>query len=69
MNHDGDMIRIVKRRCAAIERGVIEVPLRRSELPDEFRKIVPVFLVPLNLALIDIDCFSSSARHSNQGLS
>ena len=31
MNHDADMIRVVEGRCGAIERGIIEVPLRRSE--------------------------------------
>jgi len=40
MDHNGDVIRIVERRCTAIERGIIEVPLRRSELPDELGKIV-----------------------------
>src|SRR5580658_9230957 len=39
------MVRIVEGCCAAIERGVIEVPLRRSQLPDELRKIVPVFVI------------------------
>ena len=39
------MIRIVEGRRAAIERGVIEGPLRRRELPDELGKIVRVFLV------------------------
>ena len=45
MDHDGDVIRIVEGRCTAIERGIIEVPLGRSELPDELGKIVPVFLI------------------------
>src|SRR5882724_5256012 len=45
MYHDADVIRIVEGCCAALERGVIESPLRRSELPDELGKIVPVFLV------------------------
>ena len=31
VDHDGDVIRIVEGRRAAIERGVVEVPLRRSE--------------------------------------
>src|SRR5262249_16875363 len=33
-------------RGAAVVGGVIEVPLRRSELPDELREVVPVFVVP-----------------------
>ena len=45
MDHDADVIRIVEGRCAAIERGIIEFPLRRSDLPNELRKIVPVFVV------------------------
>src|SRR6267378_8054349 len=46
MDHDGDVIRIVEGRCAAIERRRIEVPLRRRKLPDELRKVVPVLVVP-----------------------
>ena len=45
MDHDADMIRIVKGRRAALEGGIIEVPVWRSELPDEPGKVVPVFLV------------------------
>ena len=45
MDHDADMIRIVEGRGAALERGLVEVPLWRSELPDEPGKVVPVFLV------------------------
>jgi hypothetical protein len=45
MNHDADMIRIVESRRAAVERHVIEVPLGRSGLPNELRKIVPVLFV------------------------
>src|SRR5215212_7927020 len=45
MYHDLHMIRVVQGRCAAIERGIIEVPLRRGDLPNELRKIVPVFVV------------------------
>src|SRR5918998_3104821 len=45
MDHDADVIRVVEGRRAAIERGIIEVPLRRSGLPNELCKIVPVFLV------------------------
>ena len=35
VDHDGDMIRVVEGRRAAIESGVIEIPLRRGELPDQ----------------------------------
>src|SRR5208282_5738999 len=50
MDHDGNMIRIVERCRTAIERGVIEVPLRRSNLPDKLGKIVPVFVVAVPTA-------------------
>src|SRR6266700_6109123 len=45
MDYDADVIRIVKGCRTALERGIIESPLRRSELPNELRKIVPVFVV------------------------
>src|SRR5262249_23311446 len=45
VNDDGDMIWIVEGRSAAIEGGVVECPLRRRDLPDEFRKLVAVFFV------------------------
>jgi hypothetical protein len=45
MDHDADVIRVVEGRCTTIERGIIEIPLRRSELPNELRKIVPVFFI------------------------
>ena len=45
VDHDADVIRVVEGRGAAIERGVIEVPLRRRDLPDELRKVVPVLVV------------------------
>src|SRR5262249_11377762 len=48
---NGDVIRILERSRTAVERGVIEVPFRRSNLPDEFREIVPVFVVALTAAL------------------
>jgi len=41
MNHDGDVVGIVERRRAAIERGIVEMPLRRGELPDESRESRP----------------------------
>ena len=45
VDHDGNMIRIFKSSRAAIECGIVKVPFRRSELPDELRKIVPIFFV------------------------
>src|SRR5262245_23432268 len=35
MDHDVDMIRVVEGRRAAIEGGIVELPLRRGDLPDE----------------------------------
>src|SRR5208282_578907 len=45
MDHDGDVVRIVEGRRAAIERGVVELPFRRGELPNELRKVMPVSAV------------------------
>jgi hypothetical protein len=36
MNCNGNVIRVIEGSGTAIERGVIEIPLRRSVLPDEF---------------------------------
>src|SRR5947209_5372940 len=45
MDDDLDVIRIVEGGCATLERRVVEFPSRRSELPDEPVKIMPVFFV------------------------
>src|SRR5215470_11877284 len=45
VNDDGDVVGIVECRGAAVVRGVAKVPLRRSELPDELRKVVTIFFV------------------------
>src|SRR5207237_10820083 len=45
MDHDADMIRIVESRSAALEGGIVEVPFRRSDLPDEPRKVAPASFV------------------------
>jgi hypothetical protein len=45
VDDDLDMIRIVEGGGAAIEGGIIEGPLRRSELPDELGKVVRVLVV------------------------
>jgi hypothetical protein len=45
VNDNGDVIRIVECRSAALESGMVEVPFRRSELPDQFGEIAPVFVV------------------------
>src|SRR5271165_7547806 len=43
--HDADVIWIVEGRGGAIERRIIELPLRRGDLPNESGKIISVFLV------------------------
>src|SRR6476469_4423828 len=45
MDDDGDLIRVVERRGTAIERRVIELPLRRGDPPDQLREIFPVFVI------------------------
>src|SRR5438270_13219451 len=45
VDHNGDVVRIIERRCRAIERGIIELPLRRSKLPDQLVESVCVFCV------------------------
>ncbi len=42
VDDDIDVVRIVERLRGAVERGLVEVPARRSKLPDELRKVVPV---------------------------
>jgi hypothetical protein len=45
VDDDVDVVGIVERLRGAIERGLVEVPARRSNLPDEPGKITPVFVV------------------------
>ena len=45
VDHDGNVVRIVESGRAAIEGGVVEIPFRRRDLPDEFGEIAPVFVV------------------------
>src|SRR5262249_24663139 len=45
MDHDADVIRVVEGRGTTIERGIIEVPLRRRELPNELREVVSISVV------------------------
>src|SRR5215213_1438964 len=45
VDHDTDMIRIVEGRRAALKGSIVEVPLRRRELPDEPGKLAPVLFV------------------------
>ena len=45
MDSNGDVVRIIERRRAAVEGGVIEAPLGRRDLPDELGEVVRVFLI------------------------
>jgi hypothetical protein len=45
VDRDRDVIRVVECRSAAIEGGIVEIPLRRSKLPDQLGEVAPVFLV------------------------
>src|SRR5262249_58829404 len=45
MDRNRNMVRIFEGGRAALESGVIEIPFRRSLLPDQLRKIVPVLVV------------------------
>src|SRR5471032_2067916 len=45
MDRDVDVVWVLEGSRAAIKRGVIEVPRRRSELPNQLCEIVRVFLV------------------------
>src|SRR4051794_22030923 len=51
VDHDRHVIRVVERGGAALERGVVEVPLGRGRPPDEPRELAPVALVPGPAAL------------------
>ena len=43
VDHDRDMIGIFEGRSAAVKGGVVEVPSRRGDLPDELCEIARVF--------------------------
>src|SRR5215510_8111154 len=45
VDRNGDVIRIVEGSRRPIERGVIEIPLRRGALPDKLGKVSRVFFV------------------------
>src|SRR5262249_38600227 len=51
VDHDGDVIRIVERRRAALESGIVEVPFWRSEPPNELGKIATVFVIAIAAAV------------------
>ena len=45
VDDDGDVVGVVERGGAALERGIVKFPLRRGELPDQLRKVMPVCLI------------------------
>ena len=46
VDHDVDMIRVVERPGGAIEGGIVEVPLRRRELPNKLGKVCLLYTSP-----------------------
>jgi hypothetical protein len=50
VDHNRDMVRIIESLCAAIEGGVIKIPLRRSELPDQLREVATILVVASSAA-------------------
>src|SRR5262249_28119401 len=51
MDDNGNVVWIVEGRGAAIEGSVVELPVGRSELPNQLRKLAPVFFVTGTAAL------------------
>src|SRR5215471_18375865 len=51
VDDNGNMVRIVEGGSGAIERRVVEFPLRRSELPDELVEVMPVLVVAVAAAV------------------
>src|ERR1700719_3121011 len=51
VDHDFDVVRIIESLCATLVRRIVEMPLRRSLLPDELRKIVAVLAVTCAAAI------------------
>jgi hypothetical protein len=45
------MIRVVEGSRAAVERSIVELPLRRCDPPDQLREVAPIFLVTSPAAL------------------
>ncbi len=45
VDHNTDVIRVIERSGRAAEGGIVEIPLRRSVLPDQLIEFVPVLAV------------------------
>src|SRR5512140_2613041 len=45
VDDDGDVVRVVECRGAALKRRIVKVPFRRRELPNEFRKVATIFVI------------------------
>src|SRR5262245_28082980 len=51
VDHDGNVIWVVEGHGAAIERGIVEVPFRRCELPYELGELSAIFVIAGSPAL------------------
>ena len=45
VDYDGDVVRVIEGDGGAIERGIVEVPFWRRDLPNQLREVVPVFVI------------------------
>ena len=45
VHHDVNMVGVVEGRCCAVVRGIVEIPLWRSLVPDELIELVEVFRI------------------------
>ena len=45
VHHDVNMVRVVEGSCCAVVCGIVEIPLRRSLVPDELIELVEVFRI------------------------
>ena len=69
VDDDADVIRVVEGRGAAVERRVIEAPLRRRRLPDQLREFPPIGLVAHTASRPSHKCYLRAARSRRQGRS
>ena len=45
VHHDVNMVGVVEGSCCAVIRGIVEIPLWRSLVPDELTELVEVFRI------------------------
>src|ERR1700727_2814432 len=53
MHYDVNMVWVVEGSCCAVVRGIIEIPLRRSLVPDELIELSEIFRIA---RLADLSC-------------